>query len=365
MRVVTRFIRFALPVIVMLIIGCAATPEQQSTFEPPVYPPPPSEPRFIFERTLLYSDDVEEFTAGMRFKQFATGSSRKLKGMIKPFDVAVYKGRVYVTDTVQRAVLLYDIPGKRFVEIGVEKPGELIKPLGIDISAEGEIYVSDVSAQRIMVYDLEGRYLRAIGGKEILDRPSDVAINPSGTRLYVLDTGGVNSENHHIVVFDPKSGKHLQTIGKRGDGEGEFNLPLQITIGSDGNIYVVDGGNFRVEVFHPDGSFAFAFGSVGRLPGQFARPKGITTDKAGNIYVVDTAFGNFQIFDNTGQLLMFIGERGNAGIPGKFMLPSGIDVDENGRIYIVDQFFRKIDVFRPFDLPANEGYAVPSTVPAS
>lgn len=359
-------VHYLLATIAALVIsGCAGTPEQVKKFEPPVYPPPPAEPRFIFERTLLYSDDVEEFTSGMRFRQFATGSSRKLKGLIKPFDVAVYQGRVYVTDTVQRAVLLYDIPGKRFVEIGTEKPGELIKPLGIDISKNGELYVCDISAQRIMVYDLEGKYLRAVGNKEILSRPSDVAINPDGTRLYVIDTGGVDVESHHIMVFDPVTGDHLQTIGKRGNADGEFNLPLQITVGPDGMLYVVDGGNFRVQAFHPDGSFAFAFGSAGRLSGQFARPKGIATDKEGNIYVVDTAFGNFQIFDKEGQLLMFIGERGNAGTPGKYSLPAGIDVDENGRIFIVDQFFRKIDIFRPFTLPAGEGYAVPSPAPAS
>jgi len=314
-------------IVALLLAGCAGVPEKPSKFEPPIYPPPPSEPRFIFERTLLYSDDVEEFTTGMRFQQFATGSSRKLKGLIKPFDVAVYQGRVYVTDTVQRAVLLYDIPGKRFVEIGTEKPGELIKPLGMDISKDGELYVCDISAQRIMVYTIEGKYLRAIGNKEILSRPSDVAISPDGTRLYVVDTGGVDVDNHHVMVFDPVTGDHLQTIGKRGDGNGEFNLPLQITVGPDGMLYVVDGGNFRVQAFHPDGSFVFAFGSIGRLPGRFARPKGITTDKEGNIYVVDTAFGNFQIFNNQGQLLMFIGERGNSGLPGKYMLPAGIDID--------------------------------------
>ena len=350
--------------VALLLTACAGTPEQ-STFKPPVYPPPPSEPRFIFERTIIYNDDIEDYTSGDRFKQFATGSSRKLMGMVKPFDVAVYQGRIYVTDTVQRAVLLYDIPGKHFSEFGTEKPGELIKPLGIDISSEGEVYVADVSAQRIMVYDLKGTYLRAIGSKDIFNRPTDVAINPEGTRLYVLDTGGVTSENHHIIVFDPRSGKQLQTIGKRGDGDGEFNLPLQISVGPDGELFVVDGGNFRVQALHPDGSFDFAFGSIGRLPGQFARPKGIATDKAGNIYVVDTAFGNFQIFNNKGQLLMYIGERDNAGLPGKYMLPAGIDVDENGRIYIVDQFFRKIDVFRPFDLPPDEGYAVPSSPPSS
>ncbi len=352
-------------VVVLLLTGCAASPPQPHEFEPPVYPPPPSEPRFIFERTLIYNDDVEEYTAGMRFKQFATGSSRKLRGMVKPFDVAVHKGRVYVTDTVQRAVLLYDIPGKRFLEFGIDKPGELVKPLGIDISTEGEIYVADVSARRVMVYDLEGHYLRAIGSKDQLNRPTDVAVNPDGTRLYVLDTGGVNSDSHHLLVFDSASGKLLDTIGKRGKQQGDFNLPLQIAVGPDGKIFVVDGGNFRVQSFYPDGRFDFAFGSVGRMPGQFARPKGISVDNSGNIYVVDTAFGNFQIFNPAGQLLMFIGERGNAGIPGNYMLPAGIDVDENGRIYIVDQFFRKIDVFRPYNLPANEGYAVPSSPPSS
>jgi hypothetical protein len=38
------------------------------------------------------------------------------------------------------------------------------------------------------------------------------------------------------------------------------------------------------------------------------------------------------------------------------MLPAGIDVDEDGRVYMVEQFFRKVDVFRPASITAEEGY---------
>ncbi len=344
-----------LAVMILLLNACATAPEEKP-FVPPVYPPPPAEPRFVFERTLLYNDDVEEYTRGMRFRQYATGASRKLMGLVKPYDVAVQRGRVYVSDSVQRSVFLFDIPGKRFLEIGTKKPGLLAKPLGMDVAVNGDLYVSDISGKRIMVYSGDGQFLRAIGNAKELRRPTDIAISNDGKRAYVLDTGGVDSMSHQVQVYDAATGDLIKTIGKRGSKEGEFNLPIQVTIGPADRLYVVDSGNFRVQVFDPEGNFLFSFGTVGRLPGQFARPKGIATDPAGNIYVIDTAFGNFQIFNAKGQLLMHIGDRGQSGMPGKYMLPAGIDVDEDGRIYVVDQFFRKVDVFRPVSLAAEEGF---------
>jgi len=346
-RLIPRLARLAPLLAACLLVACASAPETKDDFVPPVYPPAPAAPRFVYERTLLYNEDVEEVTSGMRFKQFALGESRKLVGLVKPFDVAVHAGRVYVTDTVQRAVLVFDIPGKRFFQIGVDKPGQLSKPMGIDVAADGTLYVADITDRRVMVYDAGGKFLRAIGSRDVLQRPSDVALSPDGSRLYVVDTGGVDSADHTVHVFDTHSGEATGRIGARGEAEGEFNLPLQATVAPDGTLYVVDSGNFRVEGFDPAGRYRLSFGSVGRFPGQFARPKGIAADPAGNIYVVDTAFGNVQIFDPSGQLLMFLGERGQSGYPGKYMLPAGIDVDSDGRVYVVDQFFRKVDVYRP------------------
>ena len=333
--------------LLLTLSGCASAPPKQ-TFEPaPVYPPPPDKPRFIYERTLQTNEDVEKLTGLERLKIMATGRSPVVRGLVKPYGVAVHQGRVYVTDTAQDAVLLFDIPGGHFRQFGQDDPGSLQKPIGITISKQGEAFVADVTARRVLVYDLNGKYLRTLGSDKLLRRPVGVAVSPDGTRLYVVDVGGISNNDHRVQVLDPKTGKLLQTIGTRGEGDGQFNLPLQDATGPDGTLYVVDGGNFRVEAFDPKGKFLFKFGQVGRFPGDFARPKGIATDKEGHIYVVDTAFGNVQIFNKKGQVLMFIGSRDRAGKPGKFFLPAGVAVGEDGRVYMVDQYFRKVDVFKP------------------
>lgn len=334
--------------------GCATTPPPQSFDPAPVYPAPPDEPRYIYERTLQTSEDVEHATGFERLKILATGRSPVVRGLVKPYGVAVYQGRVYVTDTAQHAVLLFDIPGGRFRQFGADEPGRLLKPIGIAISKQGELFVADVTARRVFVFNAEGAYLRTLGSDELLRRPAGVAVSPDSARLYVVDVGGIDNDDHRVQVFDPQSGALLQTIGTRGEGKGQFNLPLQAATGPDGTLYVVDGGNFRVEAFDPNGQFLFTFGEVGRFPGQFARPKGIATDSAGNIYVVDTAFGNAQLFDREGHILMFIGNRDNASKPGKFYLPAGIAVGEDGRVYMVDQYFRKVEVFKPLPAASSE-----------
>lgn len=352
-----RRVRGVLVLFLLAVAGCAENP-RLDVLKPPIYPPPPAQPRYIFERTLKFSSDVEAFGTGARLKLFATGESRKIEALVKPYGIAVYHGRVYVTDTVDHDVMVFDIPAKHFFQFGATEPGQLQQPHGIAVSPDGKrVYVCDTMLKRILVYDAEGKYLTSIGDKSIFKLPTGVAISPDGSRIYAVDDGGIHNDDHHVLVFDSATGKLIQTIGKRGTKPGEFNLPLLDAVAPDGTLYVVDGGNFRVEAFTPDGKFKFAFGKVGRLPGQFARPKGIAVDPQGNIYVVDTAFGNFQIFNPKGQLLMFIGNRGEAGLPGKYMLPAGIAVDHDGRIYIVDQFFRKVDIFRPVTLGRLQGYA--------
>ena len=178
--------------------------------------------------------------------------------------------------------------------------------------------------------------------------------------MYVVDTGGVSSkpEDHRVRVFDAQSGKHLLDIGKRGTAPGEFNLPIDASMGQDGLLYVVDCGNFRVQAFRPDGTFVREFGDIGRQGGQFSRPKEVATDPDGNVYVVDAAFGNFQIFTSDGKLLLAVGSRSEQDGMAKYMLPAGIAIDGDGRVYMVDQWFRKLDVFRPAKLAAGEGFTV-------
>jgi len=345
--------------LVLLLAACASAPPATPPAAPRelVFPAPPDEPRFVFERTIRSSTDVlpEQATSGLR--RLVTGEETRGEPLSKPYAVAVARGRIYVSDTVARYVHLYDVPAGRQYRIGDDEgPGQLIKPIGLDVDAAGNLYVADIGAKAIVVYGPERNFLRRIGGDKWFARLASVTVDPAGQRVYAVDIGGVSSENHRVRVFDAVSGAHVMDIGKRGSGPGEFNLPRDLAIGKDGRLYVVDGGNFRVVIFDREGRYVASFGSVGKQYGQFARPKEVAVDREGNVYVVDTAFGNFQIFNPDGELLLFVGERSERDGPARYMLPSGIAVDEDGRVYMVDQWFRKIDVYRPATLKAGSGF---------
>jgi outer membrane protein assembly factor BamB len=352
-----RFLVLLLTGLTLLLQGCASSPDKESAeLEPLYFPPPPDDPRFVYERTVQASAQIEKSSSQDELRELLTGQSANNKAMSKPFDVSVCKGLIFISDTVLRSVMVFDVPGRRFYEIGKEKPGVLQKPLGLANDDECNLYVADATSKRILVYDQAGNYLKALGGQDWFDRLSHVAVDSEGTRVYAVDTGGIGSENHHVLVFDVNTGRHLRNIGKRGTEDGEFNLPRDIAVDANGWVYVVDGGNFRVQVFDNNGDFVRQVGNLGRQYGSFARPKGVAVDQDGNIYVSDAAHGNFQIFDAEGQLLLFIGNRSEKFDRAAYMLPAGIDTDEDGRIYMIDQYFRKLDIFRPAAMQDNEGF---------
>ena len=353
----TKIAGLLLAGVAMLLAACA--PVQQSVKQEVrelVYPAPPDEPRFVYERTIRGSADVVPVDAEFNLRSALTGERQISEGLSKPYAVAVHRGRIFVSDSAERVVKVFDIPQGRYFKIGADDDGALVKPLGIDVDGAGNLYVADATAKEVKIYTRDGKFLRKISGAKLFDRLSSVTVDRAGTRLYVVDIGGVSSEQHRVLVFDAQSGKHLYDIGKRGIGAGEFNLPRDVAVGKEGRLYVVDGGNFRVQIFDNQGKHLKSFGSIGRQLGNFARPKEIAADAEGNVYVVDTAFGNFQIFNPDGELMMFAGDRSEQDGPGRYMLPSGISVDEDGRVYMVDQWFRKVDVFRPYRMKPDEGY---------
>lgn len=366
-----RAIRFGLLASAMalagLLGGCAEAPQKKDApAREMVYPPPPDEARFVFERSLYSSADVIEKDRNSLLRQMLTGEGeRGGEGLAKPYGVAARNGRVYVADSVGSAVKLFDIPGQRFVSIGSDDQGTLGQPLGLDVDAAQNLYVVDGTSRYVKIFDDKGKFQRQLGGPKMLQRPTGVGVTEDGARVYVVDTGGVERrEEHRVRVFNGLTGAHLFDFGSRGAEPGQFNLARDIAVAPDGRVYVVDTGNFRVQQFDRDGKFLRAFGSVGRRPGNFARPREVAVDREGRVYVSDAAFGNMQIFDAEGQLLLHIGERSERDQPGRYMLPSGIAVDRDGRIYMADEFFRRVDVFRPAGLKPGEGYTA-RPVPAA
>jgi len=351
--------------VLLALAGCAVVEEptgKAKTIQI-VWPLPPDPPRFYYEFAIVGSASIEPITEDESLKEMLLGNSGRMnEGFGKPYAVAVNKGRVFVSDTVSRVVRVFDAPLGTYFKIGSpseENPqSQLMKPMGLDTDAEGNLYVIDATLRVVKVYSRDGKYLRSLMTPGDVDKPASVTVDKNGDRIYVIDIGGPASSNHRVRIYDARTGSHLFDIGKRGDGPGEFNLPRDMAIGKNGELYVVDGGNFRIQVFDHEGKYLRSFGQIGKQLGNFGRPKEIASDNDGNVYVIDAAFGNFQIFNPEGELLMFIGQRDNESLPGHYLLPSGITVDEDGRVYVVDQWFKKVEIFRPVTLPPRTGYLV-------
>jgi len=336
-----------------ILVGCATEPVKQQ--EAIYWPKPPEKPRYIYEGSLRSSGTLMEKDTTGQLRSMVTGENKTDElSFSKPYDVAARNGKIVVTDSVYRIAVMFDVSRRKVYAFGHRGDGKgqgaLQKPIGVGMDGKQWTYIADVSAQDVKVYDPLGMFIKSIGSKEVFQRPIDVAANEKGDRIYVLDGGGINSEWHRVIVFDAEGNK-LNEIGRRGSNVGEFNLPNQLTVGSDGTLYILDAGNFRIQAFTPEGEFLRTWGKVGRNLGNLARPRGIATDSQGNVYVTDGAFRNFQIFSKDGKLLMFIGEPGLEDKPGQFVLPAGIAVDETDRAYIVDQVHNKVDVIRKLSEP--------------
>ncbi|MFV2058784.1 MAG: SBBP repeat-containing protein [Thiohalomonadales bacterium] len=338
--------KFSALLLVVFVAACA-TSGRQAPSEKIYWPKKPNIPRYVHETTLRSSANIKVSSDADKLQDLMLGLSPSKKDAFgKPYDIAARFGRILITDSVTRAALMFNIPERKAYPIGVrDGDGELKKPMGVAIDGNKFLYIADVSDQVVRVYDPLGRFMRFIGKKGDFVRPVDVAVDEKGERIYVVDAGGIESDRHEVTIFD-RAGKPLRVIGGRGGNEGEFNLPIQAAVASDGTLYVLDAGNFRVQAFDRDGNFLRMFGKVGRNFGDFARPRGIAVDTFGNIYVTDATFRNFQVFTPQGKLLMWIGNAGLFDTPGNIILPAGIAVDETNRVYVVDQLMRKIEVYK-------------------
>ena len=310
-----------------------------ATYERPridlVWPLPPDEPRIRFVDMISSSLDFGKSRGGMAAAFFG---EENIEGFSKPYGVAVDRdGRIYVTDIGR--VFIIDLQKKDYELLGTEAgSGRLAIPIGITVARDGRVFVTDTAQDRVFVYSGK-KFVTALGKTGELQSPSGVALDEARGLIYIVD-----SRKHMVLVYSLKDYTKIREFGQRGGGPGEFNFPTNITVDSDGKVYVVDTANFRIQIFDPEGKYLKTIGALGDSPGSLARPKGIGVDSEGHIYVVDTAFQNFQIFDQEGNVLLFVGGAGFG--PGKFALPAGLAIDAQDRIYVVDQMPATLQIFQ-------------------
>jgi DNA-binding beta-propeller fold protein YncE len=171
--------------------------------------------------------------------------------------------------------------------------------------------------------------------------PRGVAVAPDGT-IYVAD-----SLNHRIQHLD-RDGTVLHTWGSFADAaagaapEGMFNEPWGVAVDSEGNVYVADTWNHRVQKFNPAGNPLGMWGYFGQAedPYAFWGPRDIAVDNLDRVIITDTGNKRLVVFDKNGNHITEIGGAGFA--PGKFDEPIGVAVNAGGLVFVADTWNQRV-----------------------
>lgn len=314
----------------VLIYGCGAPPLPDV-----IWPEPPEQPRIKYIRDYRGTNDLSRSSIASEII-LGGGGGAVLK---KPMGVFVDgSGKIYVTDTATSDVLILDTLNKKGTTLSELGSKLFYKPVGVTSDSSGRIFVSDSQTDKVAVLDAKGQIITWLAPDEPFKGPTGIMADSERKKLYVTDT-----QHHHIKVFDLDTLKQINTIGKRGKDENDFNYPSHLTVDGKGNLYVVDSMNGRIQIFDSEGKFIRSFGQFGDAPGMFARPKGIAVDSEGHIYVVDAAFNNVQVFDEEGRILLAFSSYGSDR--GQMILPAGMAVDKDDYLYVVDSWNRRVEVF--------------------
>jgi len=179
-----------------------------------------------------------------------------------PSDIVIMDAVMYVADLGNHRIQKFTSDCRFDAQDGLfllewgqhgNNDGEFNAPIAVTRDSTGNVYVADSANNRIQVFTSDGTYITQWGSSgsnhgEFGFIP-DVAID-SSDNVYVSDgeLWNGNPNNNRIQVFT-SDGTYITQWGSFGDGEGEFDRPGDVLIDDSDNVYVIDGGNNRIQVF--------------------------------------------------------------------------------------------------------------------
>ncbi len=184
---------------------------------------------------------------------------------------------------------------------------------------------------------------KATGSEEFpIVAPEGLALTADGS-VHI-----VNAKRNQIVVVGPDGG-FIDTWGEAGNEAGQFafrgvdgSVIGDIDVDANGNIYVFDSFNYRVQKFSPDRTFQMEVTGDGTTDGAFSEVGGCV-DQAGKRLIVADLSNHVTVFDLDGNLLWRIGEQGVED--GQFFWPFGVAVASDASIYVSEIKGKRIQKF--------------------
>jgi DNA-binding beta-propeller fold protein YncE len=220
--------------------------------------------------------------------------------------------------------------------------GQLVKPRAAAIDAQDRLYLVDWTA-RIQVFDRDGHFLGLCWTTPDYrnGRPSGLSIDRDGNLLV--------SDSHYncLRIYSPQ-GKLRRTIGgEKGTGPGQFSYICDAVQDREGFFYVAEFGETqRISKLNPEGKFVHCWGAPGSEPGQFARIRSLALGPDGNLYVADACNHRIQVFSATGRLIRLWGEPGSGA--GQLSYPYDMAFSPDGHyLYVIEHGNQRVQKFTP------------------
>jgi DNA-binding beta-propeller fold protein YncE len=190
------------------------------------------------------------------------------------------KGHLFVFSRGNSTGAAYGAAAAQLLEFGPD--GTFVREIGhnlyawsfahaVRVDREDNIWAADKGSDMVIKFDPEGRVAMVFGRKQ---EASDEGTGPlkhpkpplppiDGQFRQVTDMTWDAAGNTYIsdgyinsrVAKVDKNGRWLKSFGEPGSGPGQFNTPHSIAADAQGNIYVADRGNGRIQVFDGDGKF--------------------------------------------------------------------------------------------------------------
>ena len=208
-----------------------------------------------------------------------------------PVGIAIGRSAIYVADSAVAKVFIFDRAG------GYRGAIEgLSRPTGIVFHSDSDrLFVVDTLENQVLMFDGAGNRQGAFGvrgvGEGQFNFPTSIALH--GDTLLVNDT-----LNYRVQMF-ALDGTPLGSFGEIGDGSGQFALSKGLGADAQGHVYVADALSNYVQIFDMDGRFLLSFGGMGGDVGNFRLPAGVYVHNR-LIYVADSQNGRVQVFEYLG-----------------------------------------------------------------